>query len=873
MKEQTKNAGIEFLKKHPLLRKKTRQGLLKYKRSQYKKIMDQNKVQPKLVIFESFMGRNYNCSPKAIFKFMVNDPRFHDYEFVWAFKDSHKIGQVILENPELSHAKLIEYKSKEYYQTYSKAEIFVTNSRLPEEIIRKDNQIFVQCWHGTPLKRLGHDVIENSENSLNTSEEMKRKSDLDAERYSYLLSPSPFCTEKFTTAFNLPKNNKDVTIIQEGYPRNDFLFYYTHAHIKKIKDILGIPANDKRKIILYAPTWRDNQHTSGLGYTYQLRIHFDQWRKELSTDYIVLFRAHYFISNSFDFTRYQNFVYDVSTFNDINQLYIISDLLITDYSSVFFDFANLKRPILFYMYDLEEYQGKLRDFYFDLEELPGEIHQNEPDLLTAIKTLDFQQFYNQRYKNFNKKFNNLDDGNASQRAVEKLLATKEAIKVLQKSSGKVTRHHRKKTATKRFKNLVTAAGKKIPWIRRRAVSFYEKIRKNKYQKFMNTCPINEKQIIFESYMGKNYACSPKALFQYMAHHPSFDGYRFVWAFKDLKKVVGMLEEEPELSSAVFVEYGSAEYFMEYASSKYFISNSRIPNYIEKKEGQIYIQTWHGSTFKKLGYDIHFEGYNVLSSTEFLRQQYDKDASRYDYLISPSRFCTSTYQSGFNLKKNNPSVSIIEEGYPRNDFLFHYCDYHIRKLRRSIGISDSDNRKIILYAPTWRDSEHKTGVGFVLNLPMDFGRMKRELETDYMILFRAHYFIAESFDFQEYQGFLYDVSDIDDINYLYVLSDMLITDYSSVFYDYANLKKQIVFYMYDHDTFSDSVRDFYLTMDELPGQVVKDEDSLIQVLNDSKQHFIPDEKYLSFNNRFNSLHDGDSSQRVIDIIFPKISNQD
>ena len=92
---------------------------------------------------------------------------------------------------------------------------------------------------------------------------------------------------------------------------------------------------------------------AGIGYTYKTEVDFDKLKANLGDEYIILFRAHYLVANSFDFDKYKGFVYDVSKVNDINHLYVISDLLVTDYSSVFFDYANLKRPEIFYMYDLE----------------------------------------------------------------------------------------------------------------------------------------------------------------------------------------------------------------------------------------------------------------------------------------------------------------------------------------------------------------------------------------------------------------------------------------------------------------------------------------------------------------------------------------
>ena len=213
---------------------------------------------------------------------------------------------------------------------------------------------------------------------------------------------------------------KENCVIEEGYPRNDFLINYTSDDIKRIKEKLEINKIDK-KIILYAPTWRDNQHTSGIGYTYKTEIDFDNLQKELGQDYIILFRAHYLVANTFDFKKYEGFIYNVSNIDDVNELYIISDILITDYSSVFFDYANLKRPIIYYMYDLDKYKDDIRGFYIDLNELPGNIVKTKEELIKEIKDVSNNFSYNEKYKKFNEKYNYLDDGNASKRVVGRVI--------------------------------------------------------------------------------------------------------------------------------------------------------------------------------------------------------------------------------------------------------------------------------------------------------------------------------------------------------------------------------------------------------------------------------------------------------------------
>lgn len=408
---------INIIKKNQFLRSLFRKLIYLKKKRIYNKYCKKSKVDEKMIIFESFMGRTYSDNPKAIYEEMINDPRYDDFKFVWCFKKPITKEYI----PALSRAIKVKYNSADYFKYYSKAKYFVSNSRIPESIKPRDGQVYIQTWHGTPLKRLGYDLTTEGGNALNSLKDMQNKYKADAERYSYLLAPSKFCTEKFTSCFNLKENNPNCEIIEEGYPRNDFLSNYTQDAITAIKYNLNINNIENKKIILYAPTWRDNQHTSGVGYTYKMDVDFDLLQKELGNDYIILFRAHYFVANSFDFNKYRGFVYDVSNYENINDLYVISDMLITDYSSVFFDYAILKRPIIFYMYDLKEYQEDIRGFYIDLKELPGNIIENEKDLVKEINKLSEHFEYDERYKKFTEKFNSLEDGNATKRVLEKII--------------------------------------------------------------------------------------------------------------------------------------------------------------------------------------------------------------------------------------------------------------------------------------------------------------------------------------------------------------------------------------------------------------------------------------------------------------------
>ena len=373
------------------------------------------KVDDKTIVFCTFNGKSYSCSPKALYEYMVNNDKYSDFKFIWGFKNVEQYKY--LENNK--NTSVIKLNTKQYIKYLAKAKYWIFNYKIPDYLYPKKEQVFVQCWHGTPLKRLGCDLI-HFDNVLNTMEGMKKRYKIEASKFTYFLSPSKFASEKFISAWNLKEIGKENIIIEKGYPRNDFLFNYTEKDIKKIKAKLGIE-NEKRKIILYAPTYRSNQHEAGVGYTYKEEINFEHLREKFGNEYIVLFRPHYFIANVFNFEKYKGFVYDVSKIDDINELYIITDLLITDYSSVFFYYANLKISIIFYMYDLEHYRDKSNGFYIDLEELPGKITETQEELEKEIERIDKNFKYDEKYKKFNDKYNYLDDGKASERVVEEII--------------------------------------------------------------------------------------------------------------------------------------------------------------------------------------------------------------------------------------------------------------------------------------------------------------------------------------------------------------------------------------------------------------------------------------------------------------------
>ncbi len=231
-----------------------------------------------------------------------------------------------------------------------------------------------------------------------------------AKEWDYLISPNHYTTEILRSCFAY-----DGDILETGYPRNDILYNATPEQVQKIKDDLNLPSD--KKIVLYAPTWRDDEYFDAGKMHFTLKLELDKLQKAIGDEYIVLVRTHYFVADKLDLSPYKGFAYDVCKYDDIAELYLISDILITDYSSVFFDYANLRRPILYYTYDLEKYENVLRGFYIDIHsEVPGPLLKTTEEVIDAIVNIeDLKKEYADKYDEFYERFCSFEDGNASKR--------------------------------------------------------------------------------------------------------------------------------------------------------------------------------------------------------------------------------------------------------------------------------------------------------------------------------------------------------------------------------------------------------------------------------------------------------------------------
>ncbi|GEQ04493.1 bifunctional glycosyltransferase/CDP-glycerol:glycerophosphate glycerophosphotransferase [Staphylococcus gallinarum] len=367
-------------------------------------------IKENTILYESFLGRNYSDSPKAIFNYLLENDK-DKWNHVWILNDKN-----LVENEQEfknENVKIIKRFGWQYFYYVTVSKYFILNMRQPKWLYKKAEQIILSTWHGTPLKRLVFDM----ENVTSANKNYKKDFYNQSRNWDYLIAANKYSEQIFESAFMYPKEN----ILTYGYPRNDILHNYTSEYKQHIKEKLNLPTS--KKVILYAPTWRDDEFHSAGNYKFKLQMDLNRMRKEFGEEYVIALRMHYFISDNIDLTGFEDFAYDFSKYNDINDLYISSDILITDYSSVFFDFANLRKPILFFTYDIEKYKSMLRGFYIDVNnDLPGPLLRTNDELIEAIKQIDLTvEKYKEKYETFYQKYCYLEDGNATKRIVDKVI--------------------------------------------------------------------------------------------------------------------------------------------------------------------------------------------------------------------------------------------------------------------------------------------------------------------------------------------------------------------------------------------------------------------------------------------------------------------
>lgn len=348
------------------------------------------RIDEKAILFVAH-GRKYNDSPRKIYENLINDSKYADYKFFWAVEDGVKVDNI-------ERCVVVKPDTFRYFKIALRCKYWITCVNVERSLrFKKKKCVYLNTWHGIPIKTVGN--------------EAKGRKDYDFSYINYFCISGEYERDIYKRSFKL----KDDQIIKTGMPRNDDLYDVSSEDVLNIKKKLGLPID--KKILLYAPTWRDS--VDG-GKTYEIKppVNMDYWEKELVNEYVVLVRTHPYTTKLLGI-KDNFFVKDCSDYPNVNDLLKISDILISDYSAVIFDYSILDRPILCFAYDLDDY-AKERGLVMDLkQEMPSGVFTTEKELLRKIQSMD----YLEECKNtalFKKKYIEYG-GNATKQCVDYLL--------------------------------------------------------------------------------------------------------------------------------------------------------------------------------------------------------------------------------------------------------------------------------------------------------------------------------------------------------------------------------------------------------------------------------------------------------------------
>lgn len=338
------------------------------------------------VFFESFYGRNASCNPLAL------DAEIH--RRLPAVKRYWSVVDLSVAVPDGAIA--VVEGSPQWWRARGSSRLLIVNDWLRRAYARRPGQKVLQTWHGTPIKRLALDRPGFDPRRMVAVIRESR-------RWDGLLAQNAYATKILKGAYRFRG-----ALWTEGYPRNDVLQSDLGP---AIRERLGIAEGER--VILYAPTWRDDRT--------EIVDFLDLDALAQAADAVVLVRGHSRTLLPGRDTEGPRLI-DVTSYPDTSHLLLAADELITDYSSVMFDFSVTGKPMYFLVPDLDHYRGSLRGFYFDLmAHAPGPVVSNQADLHRALANDEVTGLYAARYDTWRKKFNGRDDGGAAERVVQRLI--------------------------------------------------------------------------------------------------------------------------------------------------------------------------------------------------------------------------------------------------------------------------------------------------------------------------------------------------------------------------------------------------------------------------------------------------------------------
>lgn len=335
------------------------------------------KIKECTILYESYWGRGMLCNPYALFLELLHNPQFKEYEHVWVLDNLEMHQDLIYKYAVYPNVKFVQFLKQDYLKALAQAKYLITNTTFYTFFHKREEQVFINTWHGIPLKKLGFDIPDGKIESYNTVRNFLQA--------DYLISTDPFLTEIYMRAYKLDGlyTNK---IIQEGYPRLDLLVRHSQEEYIDVLRSLGVSVATDKKIILYAPTWREPENDSL--HIKDILKKYQQVKEQIEAivpQYQVLVKVHQFVYEQIKGSAYPNYIIPATI--DANEVLPIADILLGDYSSIYFDYLYFERPILFYIPDLDDY-ANYRGLYNPIEALPGPASKKLEEIIRWLTEID-----------------------------------------------------------------------------------------------------------------------------------------------------------------------------------------------------------------------------------------------------------------------------------------------------------------------------------------------------------------------------------------------------------------------------------------------------------------------------------------------------
>ena len=339
----------------------------------YCRYYEKSEVEDNVIFVEAFHGDEISGNPFYLLREIYRDKRFNEYEiYVGSNKKQRQNIRDRLDAHGMDKVQVISRNSKKYCHVLATAKYIINDVSLPEYFIKKEGQVYLNTWHGTPLKGLGRNIMD-SPNSIGNVQRNFLMTD-------YLLCPNKYTLEKLRDDYMLTYIYNGQYLLS-GYPRNDVLFNKKRS--AKVKNKLGL--NDK-KIVVYMPTYRDKKSDEDTYHFDMLMEILEELDNNVSDDIVVIAKLHHLAQGNIDFSKFSRVIPFPNGYETYEVL-CTADCLITDYSSVMFDFANTGKKIILHAYDCEEYQNT-RSMYMHIESLPFVITENISDLVKEVNAIE-----------------------------------------------------------------------------------------------------------------------------------------------------------------------------------------------------------------------------------------------------------------------------------------------------------------------------------------------------------------------------------------------------------------------------------------------------------------------------------------------------